>query len=144
LISAGADRVKKHWQMKPVHRCPGDITHMTALARNCRQLCMHYQDSSMPETLQHGHSVHVQFLNASHDTQLIVRSRQAMCMHCRDYSKLGLQVHDRQAGVTTAEYVCTNTGYLYTPTITITQAQWLYKLMPTNAIKAKVTQPWHW
>jgi len=99
--------------MKPVHRYLGDVSRRTVLSLNCRQLCMHYRDSNMPGIPRHGHLVHVQFSNAAHDTQLLVCSRQATCMHCRDYSMPGPPVHDRQAGGTTAEYVCTNIQHLY-------------------------------
>lgn len=96
-------------EMKPVHRYHGDVTHMTAPGQNCQQLCMHYSDSNMRETLQRRHSAYAQCSNAADNTQLLACSRQAVYMHCRDCSKPVPQVHDWQAHVTTAECVCTRT-----------------------------------
>jgi len=82
----------------------------------------------------------VQFSNAVRGTQLLVCSHPATCMHCRDYSKTELQVHDRQAGVTAAENVCINTDqsqYVSIHTNSTSAPQHLYTLMPTD-IKAKI------
>jgi len=93
-------------EIRPVHRRPGEITHMTAPALSSQQLCGHYPDSSMLETPQQRRLVHAQFSDAACSTQLLVHSRQATCMHCQYCSMPGPRGHDWQAGVTVAEYAC--------------------------------------
>ena len=115
---------KPEWKMKPVDRYHGDRAHMTVLAQHCQLLGVHYSDSSMPDILQYSRWIHVQFSNALHDTQLPVRSHQAKCTRCQDYSKLEPLKHDWKAGEITAESVCINKDHFTCQhsTVTISQA----------------------